>query len=31
MWRAMVVAPRQRFPRALRMFLREHHRPGSSP
>lgn len=30
-WRAMWVAPRQRFPRAFRMFLREQRRPESSP
>lgn len=30
-WRAMWVAPRQRFPRAFRMFLHERHHPGSSP
>ncbi|MBU0492323.1 MAG: phosphotransferase [Chloroflexi bacterium] len=29
-WRAMVTAPRQRFPRALRLFLREHRDPESS-
>jgi len=31
LWRALWVAPRQRFPRALRMFLREQRRPGAAP